>query len=312
MDNRGCIGQHSAGFGPGAPPMKLLTKFSLIFLAVFGVGLVVAGYLSYVLIQDNARRQVQDQARIMMETAAAMRRYTQDQVKPALEDTVSPDKTFHREIVPAFAATSLFNFLRDRYPEFSYKEAALNPTNPRDRAVYWEEDIINYFRNHPDQTNFDGERVTATGHSLYLARPLRADKSCLECHSTPDAAPPAMIEAYGRANGFGWREHDVIAAQIVSVPLAVPVEMANREFRHLMASLVAVGVVTLVVLNLVLVVTVIRPMGRLAGSAEQISKGELDVPELPVRGKDEISVLAAAFNRMHRSLVAAMKLLDKD
>jgi protein-histidine pros-kinase len=48
-----------------------------------------------------------------------------------------------------------------------------------------------------------------------------------------------------------------------------------------------------------------------AASADQISKGEMDVPELPVRGRDEISVLAAAFNRMHRSLVAAMKMLDE-
>jgi protein-histidine pros-kinase len=87
--------------------------------------------------------------------------------------------------------------------------------------------------------------------------------------------------------------------------------MANAEFRQLMTSLVAVGAVTLLVLNVVLYLTVVRPVSRLARQADQISKGQMDIPELPARGRDEISILAAAFNRMHRSLVAAMKLLDK-
>jgi HAMP domain-containing protein len=57
---------------------------------------------------------------------------------------------------------------------------------------------------------------------------------------------------------------------------------------------------------------VIRPVGRCAARADDISKGQLDVPELPVRGKDEISVLAAAFNRMHRSVTVAMQMLERE
>jgi HAMP domain-containing protein len=263
------------------------------------------------MLQRNARQQVEDHAKIMMETALTMRRYTTEQIKPALAAVAATDKVFHRETVPAFGATEMFNYLREKYPDYAYKEAAPNPTNPRDRAVDWEEDVINNFRNHPDQKVFAGERMTPTGNSLYLARPMRAAKSCLECHSTPDAAPPAMLALYGSANGFYWNEDEVIAAQIVSVPVTLPVEMATREFRQLMTSLVAVGAVTLLVLNLVLILTVIRPVSRLADQADQISKGQMDVPELPAKGKDEISILAAAFNRMHRSLAAAMKMLDK-
>jgi protein-histidine pros-kinase len=291
--------------------MKLLAKFSLIFVVVFGLGLAAAGYLAYSMLQSNARMQVEDRAKIMMETALAMRRYTTTQIKPALAKNVAADKVFHPETVPAFAATEMFNYLREKYPDYFYKEAALNPTNPRDRAADWEADIINNFRNDSKRDLFSGERMTPSGKSLYLARPLRAAASCLECHSTPAAAPVEMISLYGSANNFGWKENEVIAAQIVSVPAALPVEMANREFQQLMTSLIAVGAVTLLGLNLVLVLTVIRPVSRLASSADQISKGQMDVPELPARGKDEISVLAAAFNRMHRSLVAAMKMLDK-
>jgi protein-histidine pros-kinase len=289
--------------------MKLLTKFSLIFVAVFGLGLALAGVVSYSMLQADARREVEDRAKIMMETALAMRRYTSEQVKPAL--AAATDKVFHRETVPAFGATEMFNYLREKYPDYAYKEAALNPTNPRDRAADWEADIIANFRAHPDREIFAGERLTPMGNSLYLARPMRAAKTCLECHSTPDAAPAAMVALYGPANGFGWQENDVIAAQIVSVPVALPVKMADLEFRELMTSLVAVGLVTLVGLNLLLFLAVIRPVSRLANQADQISKGQMDIPELPAKGRDEISILASAFNRMHRSLIAAMKMLDK-
>jgi len=297
--------------------MKLLAKFSILFVVVFGLGLSAAGYLSYSLLQRNARAQVEDRAKIMMETALAMRRYTIEQVKPALgkttfSKTAMVQDPFHPETVPAYAATEMFNYLHEKFPDYFYKEAALNPTNPRDRAVDWEEDVINNFRGQPKLEMFAGERMTPTGKSLYLARPLRAGASCLECHSTPAAAPAEMIERYGSSNGFGWKEDEVIAAQIVSVPASLPVQMADHEFRQLMTLLLGVGAVTLVVLNLLLVVLVIRPVGQLAQRAEQISEGKMDVPELPCRGKCEISMLVAAFNRMHRSLLAAMKMLDKE
>ncbi|HYG68001.1 MAG TPA: DUF3365 domain-containing protein, partial [Anaeromyxobacteraceae bacterium] len=219
---------------------------------------------------------------------------------------------FRPQTVPAYGATELFSQLRKRYPEFFYKEAASNPTNPRNRAVDWEEDLIKYFRNNPDAKVLDGERDTPLGRTLFLARPMRAPKACLECHSTPSAAPASMVKLYGPANGFGWSENEVIAAQIVSVPVALPVRNANAAFQHILLSLGLVGLVTLVVLDAVLYATVIRPVSRFAARADEISRGQLDVPELPVRGRDEISILAAAFNRMHRSVNAAMEMLERD
>ena len=296
--------------------MKLSAKFSIIFIIVFGLGLIATGYLSYSLLQKNAREQIDDRAKIMMETALAMRRYTSEQVKPVINQAVKRTREtnddFQPETVPAYAATEMFSYLHEKYPDYSYKEAADNPTNPRDRAMDWEKDIIDHFRNNPNEEIFAGERDTPMGRSLYLARPLRAAAGCLECHSTPAAAPPAMIAHYGSENGFGWRENDVIAAQIVSVPASLPVQMAKHEFRELMTLLIVVGVITLIAVNLVLMMLVVRPVGELARRAEEISEGKMETTELPCRGHCEISMLVASFNRMHRSLSAAMKLLDKE
>ncbi len=315
--------------------MRLLAKFSLIFVVVFGLGLGAASYLFFGLLQRNARDQVLYNAQLMMDTALAMRSYTIHQVKPAIADSVEQrakgdkeddvfrelcakrgfavKRVFRPQTVPAFSATELFMELRKKYPDYTYKEATLNPTNPRNKALDWEEDLIKMFKQHPDVKMFDGERQTPYGRSLFLAKPLVvSDKACLECHSTPSVAPKEMIQLYGPNNGFGWSEGDILTAQIVSVPVSVPVEMADHAFRRLVLSLVMVGVLTLIVLDALLYVTVIRPVSRFATRADEISKGQLDVPELPVRGRDEISVLAAAFNRMHRSVTAAMRMLEDE
>jgi len=291
--------------------MRLLAKFSLIFVVVFGAGLGAAAYLFYGLLQRNAREQVLYNAQLMMETALAMRSYTISQVKPVIEDTQEQQRAaqsqdqgdqIFRDLCAKRGLVGKRVFRPQTVPAFA--------ANPRNRALDWEEDVIKAFKNRPDLKVFDGERDTPLGRSLFLARPLRAPKACLECHSTPGNAPPEMLKIYGTANGFGWTEGDVIAAQIVSVPVSLPVQMANQAFRQLIVSLVLVGFLTLVVLDAVLYATVIRPVSRFAARADEISKGQLDVPELEVRGKDEISILAAAFNRMHRSVTAAMKMLE--
>ncbi len=146
------------------------------------------------------------------------------------------DTEFHPQSVPAFAATEIFGYLREKFPDYFYKEATLNPTNPRDRATDWETDVVNQFRGNPTQAEFINTRESPTGTALFLARPIKVSNvSCLECHTTPDKAPAEMIKLYGGDNGFGWRLDDVIGAQIVSVPVSVPVHSAENAFRIIIA-----------------------------------------------------------------------------
>jgi HAMP domain-containing protein len=291
--------------------MKLLSKFSAIFALVFGGGLIVAALLSYRFLQEDARDQVIQQAQLMMRSMNAARNYTTGQIRPLLETLQVHQRSFLPQTVPAYAATESFGYLRKAYPDYEYKEATLNPTNLRDRAVDWEADIINSFRNHPERTEFSGERQAATGPSLFLARPIRADAPCLQCHELPREAPPAMIRHYGPNNGFGWKLGEVVGAQIVSVPMSVPLRMARQGLQSLLLYLVVVFFLSLMVLNLVLYLTIAKPVARLSVMADKISLGELEIPDLPVKGHDEISQLAGSFNRMRRSLVQAMKLLGE-
>jgi len=160
------------------------------------------------------------------------------------------DTEFHPQSVPAFAATEIFGYLREQFPNYFYKEATLNPTNPRDRATDWETDIVNQFRSDTGHSEMSATRDTPNGISLFLARPIKVNNvSCLECHTTAEKAPVEMIKLYGTANGFGWKLDDIIGAQIVSVPLAVPLQIAQAAFLSLLWWLIGAFVVILLVAN---------------------------------------------------------------
>ncbi len=212
--------------------------------------------------------------------------------------------------VPAFSATEVLTELRQKYPNYVYKEALLNPTNPRNRAVEWEADIVNQFRNGEAKEVF-GVRATPAGSSLYFARPLTiTDPACLECHSTVDVAPKPMVDMYGPANGFGWNFKETVGAQIVSVPTDVALARANKAFLAFMGSLIGVLAIIGVTLNLLLWRMFIRPVSRLSGLADRISLGELEAPDIQVRGRDEIRTLAESLARLRKSMAQAMKMLE--
>lgn len=289
--------------------MKLIWKFNLVLLGIFLLGFAIAGYVSYRALQANAREEIVQNARLMMEAALASRTYTSTQVKPLLETQLK--YAFLPQTVPAYAATEVFNEMRKTHPDYGYKEATLNPTNPRDRASDWEADLVNVFRGSQSSKELIGERDTPTGRTLYLARPIDVSSaSCLVCHSSVEVAPKTMVDLYGSANGFGWKFQEVIGAQIVSVPMSVPITRANETFRAFMLSLALVFLATFVLLNVMLHMMVIRRVTRLASIADQVSLGNLDAGDFKSKSRDEIGVLSEALGRMKVSLVQAMRMLE--
>ena len=289
--------------------MSLRIKFNLVMLAVGLLGMAVAAFFANEISQTTARNAVLQEAALLMQQASAVRDYTANEVAPLLADQNAT--RFLPHTVPSFAAQSVVRSIQKAFPNYDYKEAALNPTNPADRATDWETDIITMFRRDTTLAEHIGTRETPGGPVLTFARPFRiTDRACLACHSTPAAAPAPMIELYGPSNGFGWQMGEAIGAQIVSVPMAVPLGRAHKELQTLLASLGAVFLAMLLLVNLLLHFVVIRPVQRMTGSAERVASGALDEPELPIKGSDEVSSLGRSFNLMRRSLANAMKLLE--
>jgi protein-histidine pros-kinase len=290
--------------------LSLAAKFNIVFLVISGLGFVAASAVTNYLLQKNAREETLENARVLMQSALAARSYTSAQIVPLLEMRMNYE--FLPQSVPSFAATEHLNQLLKSYPDFSYKEATLNPTNLRDRASDWEADLVNTLRAKPALSELVGQRETSVGPALYIARPLQIkNEACLRCHSVPDAAPKPMLAQYGRNNGFGWKHMEIVGAQVVSVPMAVPLQRANIMLRTYMASMLGIFAFLFIALNIMVHMFVTRRITRMSALADQVSMGQFNADEFDAKGNDELSVLARSFGRMRTSLSSAMKMLEE-
>jgi HAMP domain-containing protein len=291
--------------------MKLLLKFNLVLFILFAVGVAATAYVSRDLLQRNAREEVYENAKLLIGSALAVRAYTSTNIAPLLETQIRYE--FRPEMVSAFSAIELLKNLRESNPEyknFLYREATLNPTNPANRAVDWESDIVSAFRNGAITAPSFGQRDTPNGRMLFVAMPLKAGAACLRCHDTAERAPTTMIAKYGSANGFGWKVNEIIGAQIVQIPETFALARADATFRVFMGSLLGVLLAIMLTFNLLLWWMVIRPITKISVLADQVSLGAFNAPDFVAHGRDEIGSLAKALSRMRHSLVQAMKMLE--
>jgi HAMP domain-containing protein len=291
--------------------MKLLLKFNLVLIVLFAIGIAATAVISRDLLQRNARDEVYANAKLLIDSALAVRQYTSTNIAPLLETQIRYE--FRPEMVSAFSANEVLKNLREvnpEYKQFLYREATLNPTNPANKAVDWENDVVSAFRNGTVTPPLAGERDTPNGRMLFLAKPLKAGQACLRCHDTVDRAPPTQIAKYGPAGGFGWKVGEIIGAQIVQVPVAFAQERAESTFRVFMGSLLGVLVALALMLNLMLWWMFIRPITNISALADQISLGAVDAADFVATSRDEIGSLAKALSRMRRSLVQAMRMLE--
>jgi protein-histidine pros-kinase len=290
--------------------MNLTTKINLILAATFLLGLSVIGVNSYLLTEDSALQQVTDQAELIMLEALAVRSYTVNEIRPLLNQ--NNDGKFHPQTVPAYSATQTANLLRQSRPNYGYKEAVFNPTNPRDKATPTEEQIIKQFIADPDLTKLIGSQEIDGVKTLYIAYPIRIiNPKCLACHSTPEQAPAAMRKIYGDTGGYGWKLNEVVGTQMVVVPYSLPAELARKTFYSFLISLAAIFVVLFLVINITIRKLVLKPVSRLTRMADEVSKGNLKSAEIKVTGKDELAEMSAAFNRMRRSVIKIVQLVRK-
>jgi HAMP domain-containing protein len=289
--------------------LRLRQKFTILLLVVLVLGMTLSGLTLSTVLKQNAKEQIASQALTLMDTISSVRDYTVLYITPELQDKLKTK--FLPQTVAAFSATTVFEILRKKpeYHSFFYKEAALNPTNLRDKADSFETEIIERFLQKKELKNLSGFRSFPGNEVFYIARPLVVSQpSCLQCHSSPKVAPKTMIEQYGKDNGFGWHLNDIVAAQIVYVPASTIIQKAHQSSALIVGLVSLVFIIAISVVNFFLNNQIIRPLKKITRVAEEVSTGHLDV-EFEQLSEDEIGHLAKAFKRMKFSLEMAIKRL---
>jgi HAMP domain-containing protein len=292
--------------------MGLRTKLNLLLLVVGAMGAVLFATVSTPYLDRLAEEEVEQSARIMMASATGMREYTSKEIAPCFLEQMHRNNKFYPQAVSAYAAVKNFGVLQAKpeFTDYSYREPALNPTNPTDgTATEWEIKIIQDFRNHPSKHESTTYQPGLNGKVMMFSVPIQAKEPCLVCHSTPGEAPKSLVAKYGD-HGFGWQANEIIGAQIVSVPMKLASDRATRVLYLFLAIYLGVLVVLGAVLNAGLALIVTGPVRTMSRIAEDVSLGRSDTPEFDGRGSDEIARLGQSFTRMRRSLEQALRLLS--
>ncbi|MBL8515762.1 MAG: HAMP domain-containing protein [Betaproteobacteria bacterium] len=140
-------------------------------------------------------------------------------------------------------------------------------------------DLAARFKAQGAPTELSGEIGKNGARRYYLARPIR--------------------DANGQVSGV----------RLVTLGTQFYVHDAERALYTLMGSMLGIFVIVFIMLNILLDRMIIRPIAQIAKTADEISVGNLDLPEIKPESRDEIGVLVVAFNRLRRSTEEAIRML---
>lgn len=270
-------------------------KLTGFLIVAFLISIAVSGFFLSTALNKKAESEIEMRAEMLTGVMNAVRNYTSTHVNPKLGHLLMTEPEFISESVPAFSARTVFNSFRNnpQFADYYYKEATLNPTNPLDRADNFEQGLVAKFRNDPSLKVLSGYRELKGQNLFYTARPLAISKgSCLQCHSTPAAAPKSLIATYGSQHGFGWKVGEIVAAQTVYVPSDEIFAQGHQYLMMTMGIFFGVFAVGTTLLIWQIRRTVVRPIQRLTSAARAIGSGEATVAQLAVFDQPEMQQLA--------------------
>ncbi|ESA36592.1 histidine kinase [Leptolyngbya sp. Heron Island J] len=291
--------------------LKLGQKFTLMLMVVFMGGILMSGVALSRLLNYTAQTELTNKALMLMETMNSVRQYTVDEVRPELEE--ESEAVFLPEIVPSYSAHRVFATLQsnENYEDFFYKEAVLDPTNPKDKADDFETSLISSFQRDASRDELHGFRPAPGGKLFYIARPIQIkQEACLTCHGSPDQAPKSMVSLYGSEHGFNWQLNEIVGTQVISVPAQTVFNTAKQSLLITLGVFTGVFAIAIFLVNFWLKRYVVRPINRMAATAEAVSTGDTKA-EFIKWSDDEVGNLTDSFNRMRLSLQMAMQRLER-
>jgi len=297
--------------------LSIGAKLILFLVIAFVLSIAVTGGFLNTAMNNKAEDEVRARAEMLTGMMNAVRHYTGTHITPRLQHQLQTEPDFVAETVPGFSARTVFQQFRKNpdFTHFQYKEATLDPTNPLDRADKFESNLVAKFRKDPTLHEISGFRHKDGRNLFYTARPLKVSSgTCLQCHSTPAAAPKSLVATYGTQNGFGWKMGEIVAAQTVYVPSDEVFSAGHNYLLIAMSIFFTVFALGTLLLYWQIRRNVVVPILSLSNAAKTVGEGEMtgkilkvfDAPvmqQLASRG-DETGELARSFQVMAHEVSA--------
>lgn len=280
--------------------MKLSLKFLGALLAVLLTALAGAAWWLFDHQRDAIHEDAKTRALTVLSFGEACRQYARDVLSPKVREHTN--KLIFEADSATFVARGTFEFFREKHPDYSFREAALNPLNLVNRADAHEEKLIRQFQADETMKEITGFRPTDSGEVFFVARPIVVKHVCLRCHDSPATAPPEVVTEYGSTHGFGWKEGDRTSAIIVTVPASDIQEEQRAALWTVLAIFGGLAAGLMLVSYLLFNWLVKHRLARLGDMMAMVAADPLAQGRLHDPARDELGGMALAFNRMADSL----------
>ena len=286
--------------------MSIRKRIVVILAIVYVVSFAVAVGVGYWVLRQDTIRESEEKATILLASMKASRGYLKEVLRPRLQQLL-PGQFVLEGMSGTFLSTGIAAFVKKKHPDYIYKVASPNPLNPKNLTDYFENTVIGLFKT-GGATEWRGF-VERAGKRFYaVATPVVAEAKCLKCHGVPEDTYPILKVRYGTESGYGYKVGEIVGGLFVYVPAEIAINQAIKKLIYFSAGFSVFFLIVLIVVDRIIVRSVVQPIERFVGIAEEISRGHME-KEFEVTTNDEMKTLADAFTRMKRSLARAIEML---
>lgn len=282
---------------------------SKFLLGIGGLAILFSGvvlYRTWTSTRDHIEDLTIRQAHLATAFDLAIRKYVGEVIRPEMQRRVETYEFIPETMSTSFVARSIFEKVRKDFPDYLLKFSSDNPRNPINWAGPEELEVLRYFNENPHATKWVGKANIGGKEYMAYFTPRRMKKSCLRCHGRPEDAPKSLILRYGSKAGF----HRSVGSVIAMDTIAVPMDEINAALVSQASEQLAVMAVWIVILFGSVFLMFRWIVGRRLGVITRYFEQALEQDEgtalarITVRGRDEIAVLASAFNSLMTRLHA--------
>lgn len=288
-------------------------RFSLV-VGLFGVLFsAVLLYNTWNSARVQTDKVMDTQAKLALKFETAIRAYVADVIRPEMRKRIDPDEFVIEAMSTSYVARQIVEEVRTEFPDYILKFSSDNPRNSVNMAGPEELEKLQYFRDHPDESRWQGKLNIDGEEYLVRLNAMRIEERCLRCHGRPEDSPQSLLDRYPDGGGFSRKIGDVAGMDVIGIPMrTVNAEMVSSAKKNLTATAVAL----LLLLGSILLAFRAMVSRRLSAITSHFhlaaaQTGERPLTPVSVTGNDEISVLADSFNALAAKLRSAHESLEE-
>ena len=295
---------------PAVNSMNLRHKFffwSGLILVLFSL---LLSLLYYRHMKSILIREALDKSEVVLQEVEAIREYVKEELRPKIQKLHRDDTFILEAMSTTYVSLSIMKRFGRRMHGYLFRRVSLNPLNPNNMADSFEEEMFDWFEEHPDKELWQGI-IHKNGKSYFVSmEPDYFEPACLRCHGDYHDAPEELIKRYGTTGGFRFKEGDLGGIDSVMIPVSA--SLARIRLDSILVFLVIFGsaMLTLFFLNMMFSRLVMARLSRVSssllrenGSTEDAKIGKLSAGA----GVDELDSLRLSLKTLTRYVTVARK-----